>query len=200
VSSRFASGDDPEARAHALARGDVAIKTIGDVLGQYTRRPEHKSIAPDGAPAGDETVGRLERRPVHSAPVETELIGKEGNKLEERLTCEVLDQAEYQTSYGRRVDPWTELILPILREIGARALAEQTGFKIRSIYDVLNRGARPHPRRRAVYEDKAIAHAHSQLEARDEEPPTTGAAILSRYLETSALRTSSGPPAVFEDH
>jgi hypothetical protein len=51
-----------------------------------------------------------------------------------------------------------------------------------------------------VLSASAIAHAHSQLEARDEEPPTTGAAILSRYLETSALRTSSGPPAVFEDH
>jgi hypothetical protein len=62
----------------------------------------------------------------------------------------VLEQAEYQTSYGCRVDRWSDLVLPILRQIGARALAEQTGFKVRSIYNVLNKAARPHPKRRAV--------------------------------------------------
>ena len=51
----------------------------------------------------------------------------------------MLQQAEYQTTYDRRVDPWTDLVLSILRQLGARALAEQTGFKIRSIYDVLKR-------------------------------------------------------------
>jgi Transmembrane secretion effector len=146
-----------------LARGDVAIKTVGDILSQYGRRPEHKSLAPDGARAGADTVGLLNRRPVRSAPLETELIGKEGNKLDERLTGEVLEQAEYQTSYGRRVDPWTELVLPVLREIGARALAQQTGFKVRSIYDVLNKGARPHPARRAVYEEVAMAYVERRL-------------------------------------
>jgi hypothetical protein len=178
----IAAGDDAEARAHALARGDVPIRTLGDVLSQYRRRPEHKSLAPDAAPAGAETVGLLRRRPVRSTPVESELIGKEGNKLEERLTGEVLEQAEYQTSYGRRVDPWTELVLPVLREIGARTLAEQTGFKVRSIYDVLMRGARPHPRRQAVYEERAIAHARRALEAMGDEVPASGTAILQRYL------------------
>jgi len=180
---RIAGGDDPEARAYALARGDVAIKTIGDVLGQYRHRPEHKSLAPDGTTAGADTVGLLRRRPVRSTPVETELIGKEGNKLEERLTGELLEQREYQTNYGRRVDVWTELVLPGLREFGARALAEQTGFKIRSIYDVLNRGALPHARRRAVYEEQASAHARRALEALGEKVPASGTAVLQRYLQ-----------------
>jgi hypothetical protein len=176
-------GRDPEAQAHALARGDVAIKTIGDVLGQYRLRPEHKSLAPGGNPASVETVGLLSRRLVRSAPVETELIGKEGNKLEERLSGEVLELRQYQTSYGSRVDPWTELYLPVLKEIGARALAEQTEFKVRSIYDVLNRGVRPHLRRRANYEQCAIAHSRAVLTALGEQVPTSSAAILRTYLD-----------------
>lgn len=187
----IASGDDPEARAHVLARGDVAIKTVGDILSQYRRRPENKSLAPDGEPAGTETVGLLGRRPVRSALVDTELIGKEGNKLEERLSGEVLEQAEYQTSYGRRVDHWTELVLPILREIGARALAEQTGFKIRSIYDVLNKNARPHAKRRTAYEEAALSHASSHLKNWSAEVPETGLAVLRRYLEERERQGSS---------
>lgn len=95
----------------------------------------------------------------------------------------MLEQADYQTSYGRRVDPWTDLYLPVLREIGARALAEQTGFKVRSIYDVLNRGVQPHLRRRAVYEERAISHAREALKALGEKVPTSAAAILRRYLD-----------------
>jgi hypothetical protein len=188
------SGDDSEARVHALARGDVAIKTIGDILGQYPRRPEHKSLAPDSSPAGAATVGRLERRPVFSRPVMTELIGKEGNKLEERLSGEVLEQAEYQTGYGRRVDPWTELYLPVLREIGARRLAEETGFKVRSIYDVLNRGVRPHAGRRTAYEDAAVAHACEQLTGWGEEAPESALAVLRRFLEVREGRKPHGRP------
>jgi hypothetical protein len=183
----MAAADDPEARAGARPRprrrGDVAIRTIGEIIGQYPRRPEHKSLAPSGGPAGAETLGLLRRRPVRCAPVETDLIGKEGNKLEERLSGEVLEQADFQTSYGRRVDPWEQLVLPVLKQIGARKFAELTGFKIRSIYDVLNRGVRPHPRRRAVYEERAIAHARKALEVLGEKVPASGMAILQRYLQ-----------------
>ena len=184
------SGEEIAAGETALpTRGDVAIKTIADVVSQYRRRPEHKSLAPDGTPAGEETVGLLRRRPVRGTPVETELIGKEGTKLEERLSGEVFEQAEYQTSYGPRVDPWTELVLTVLREIGARALAEQTGFKIRLIYDVLNRGARPHASRRAAYETAAVARAREQLTGWGEEAPESTSAILRRYLELRRIRS-----------
>ena len=75
---------DPETRTHALARGDVTISLLGDVLAQYRRRPEHKSLGPDGTPIGRDTRGLLQRRPVTSGTLKTELVGKEGNKLEER--------------------------------------------------------------------------------------------------------------------
>jgi hypothetical protein len=38
----------PERFAHALTSGAVVIDTLAGVLGRYTRRPEHKSLAPDG--------------------------------------------------------------------------------------------------------------------------------------------------------
>ena len=131
------------------------------------------------------TVGLLTRRPVRSAPVETELIGKEGNKLEERLTGEVLDHGEYQTTYSRRVDPWTELYLPVLREIGARTLAELTGFKNRSIFDVLNRGARPHPLRRLRYQDAAVSYASGRLMSRGATVPVSDLEVLRLYLKAA---------------
>ena len=40
--------DQPERFAHALTSGAVVIDTLANVLGRYTRRPEHKSLAPDG--------------------------------------------------------------------------------------------------------------------------------------------------------
>jgi hypothetical protein len=100
----------------------------------------------------------------------------------------VLEPGDYQTTYGSRVDPWSDLVLPVLREIGARALAEQTGFKIRSIYDVLNRGVRPHQRRRVVYEERAIERACSGLEALGEAIPAGATASLRRYLQERGRR------------
>jgi hypothetical protein len=57
---------------------------MGRVLGRYIRRPEHTSLAPDGGPAGPDTVGLPRRRPVHGHPDSTMLIGKEGNQLVEQ--------------------------------------------------------------------------------------------------------------------
>jgi hypothetical protein len=182
--------DDPETRSHQLSRGDVLIRTLGGVLGQYRRRAEHKSLAPDGTPAGEETTGLLQRRPVRSAPEQTELTGKESNKLEERLTGEALDSAECETSYGRRGDRWTRLVLPVLNDIGAPAIVRETGFKIRAIYNALNGGARPRSGRRSTYEDLAIAHATGQLATWNVKPPNVADAILARYLEERERRAT----------
>lgn len=75
---------DPERLAHELAAGTVRVRTLGDVLHDYARRPEHKSLAPDGSHVTGATVGKLRPRPVESHPALTILTGKEGNKLLER--------------------------------------------------------------------------------------------------------------------
>ena len=54
---------------------------MGRVLGRYVRRPEHKSLAPDGSAASPDTRGLLRRRPVRARPTGTMLIGKEARPL-----------------------------------------------------------------------------------------------------------------------
>lgn len=134
----------PERFATELAAGALRVRTLGEVLATYDQRPEHKSLAPDGAPAGSATVGLLPRRPVHSSPARTHLAGKEGNKLLERLTGVVADPADYRTDYGVRADPWSELVLPVLREMGAAVATQRTDRTWRrSIERIINDGHRP---------------------------------------------------------
>jgi hypothetical protein len=177
--------DDPETRSHRLSRGDVLLRTLGDVLGQYRQRAEHKSLAPDGTSAGEETHGLLQRRPVGSTPAQTELTGKESNKLEERLTGQTDDSSEYQAAYGTRGDRWSTLVLPVLKELGARELADRTGFGIRAIFDVVAERARPHRRRAAIYEQVAVDYASERLAALALPVPATPRSILQAFLSLS---------------
>jgi hypothetical protein len=172
--------DDPDARAYALARGDVPIQTLGDILSRYRSRPEHKSLAPDGEPAGPETIGLLQRRPVKSSPENTDLTGKEGSKLEERATAEVHDAADYLNRYGCRASTWP-LVVEVLKEIGAPAVARATGASRQAMYDVLD-GALPRRKRRHELERIAASRARQQLLEWQIEPPATEAALLRLYL------------------
>lgn len=124
-------------------------------------RPEHKSLAPDGKPAGPDTVGLLRRRPVHGHPDSTRLIGKEGNQLVERVSGQVESSGEYRNEYGTRTDPW-ERTLERLREIGAAKLVEETGFSRSAVYGVLA-GARPHQGNRRRYEEVGAGTATEGL-------------------------------------
>ena len=141
---------DGQSDREALSQsGAVVVESMARVLGRYVRRPEHKSLAPSGSPAGPGTVGRLPRRPVHGQPDTTNLIGKEGNQLVERVTGQVVGPREYRNDYGARADPW-DRVLERLREIGAAEIVRQTGFSRSAVYAVLN-GAKPHPLNRMRY-------------------------------------------------
>jgi hypothetical protein len=144
--------EDPEFQELALVRGDVVISSLGDVIRRY-RLPEHKSLAPDGGPAVGDTKGLLRRRPIESAPVLTDLTGKEANKLIERLIGEVTDPREYRTDYGVRGDRWDSLVVPVLRRIGASMVAEQTGRSRSSVERAIreNNPTEPHASTRALY-------------------------------------------------
>ncbi len=167
-----------ETRSHALTSGSIPITTLGDVLTRYSRHPEHKSVAPDEQPAGRETHGLLRRRPVTSSPHETELIGKEGNKIEERISGYATDG--YRNSYGPRESSW-QVTLSVLQEIGAPEAAREAHLSRSSVYAVLN-GAQPHPDRRIVYEQLATRFARQRLSAWDAPPPAETTALLSEYL------------------
>jgi hypothetical protein len=146
--------DDPDLYADALHQGATPIATLADIITAYQHRPEHKSLAPDHTPAGRNSTGLLNRRPVTSSPTKTELTGKEGNNLEQRATSELTDAGQYRNNYGTRSDTWPET-LDALRHIGATEIRRQTGFSRSSINEVLSGRAHPHPRRRAIYEELA---------------------------------------------
>lgn len=67
----LSAAEDPERFSCALASGAVRLQTLADVLARYRLHPEHKSLAPNGTWADEETRGLLQRRPVSSAPVLT---------------------------------------------------------------------------------------------------------------------------------
>ena len=172
---------DPDAFAETLQRGDTVIQTLSEVLGRYSRRPEHKSLGPDGTPAGAETHGVLARRPISSSPANTELTGKEGNKLAERISGEIGDPDAYRNHYGKRTDPWQELYLPILNELGAAKVIAHTGMSSSAVYEVLN-GSEPRRASRARYEELAVGHARAHLTDWGVPCPTTPASTAAVYL------------------
>ena len=127
---------DPYFQPH-LAEGRIRVRTLGDVLAAFRTRPEHKSLAPDGSPATGRTNGQLQRRPVESAPVLTDLIGKEGNNLEERSLGIGNDPSSYRNQYGNRGNRWTQLVLPVLQELGVEEVMRRTGRQKSAVYEVL---------------------------------------------------------------
>lgn len=182
-----ADRSDPDRFTNASLRGDPVINTLADILARYRDRTEHKSRGPDTQPATSDTGGLLQRRPVESHPTLTELIGKEGNQLAERLSAELTDPASYRNDYGPRADRWETLVLPVLREIGAFDLGDRTGLAAASVYRVLN-GTRPHPANRRRYEQAAVNHADRGLTTWSVATPHDPSAALCRYLQERARR------------
>lgn len=134
----------PNTYATNLANGQIDLRTLGNVLDRYQLRIEHKSLAPDGTPTTETTQGKLRRRPVHAHPASTHLIGKEANKLVERVTGADPGISNAVTDYGMLGDPWTDVTLPILREMDSRVVASKTGVTERRVRDWRTGKARPH--------------------------------------------------------
>jgi hypothetical protein len=136
-------GESPQLYGDQLARGYVELRTLAHVINTYRQRAEHKSLDPIGRPAAGTTLGRLHRRPVHSRPADTLLIGKESNKLAERETGGA-DGRDSVVVYGPAGDEWTEWIMPALRRVGLRRVAEALGISERRARDLVKGRARPH--------------------------------------------------------
>jgi hypothetical protein len=183
----------PAEFTEATATGAVALRSLASVLAGHPHRPEHKSLAPDGGPATGTVKGLLQPRPIQSAPALTRLIGKEGNKLLERLTGEVTDPDDYLTTYtDPATNPWPSLVLPVLRDIrdvlGARQFAREVGVSDRQVRNWLNDDVVPHAgasghRQRA--EKLAVSWCVDQLRAAGHRPPADPYATLYLYLTVS---------------
>jgi len=162
VAITTASPHQPDFFKH-IQDGQVRVKTLGDVLAEFKRRPEHKSLAPDGTPTTSETAGLLSRRPIESAPVLTDLIGKEGNDLEERAAGVTIDSGDYRSQYGNRGDRWTSLVLPLLRDLGAEEVMRRTGRSRSAVYEVLGGRTKGTGAPMIKYRDVAIEEAAERL-------------------------------------
>ena len=176
-----ATPHDPEF-AQRINEGHVRIRTLGDVIAQFRMRPEHKSLAPDGTPTSGETHGLLQHRPVESAPVLTDLIGKEANQLDERQVGLAASPDDYRSNYGNRGDRWTQLVLPILRSLGPEEVMRRSGRRKSAVYDVLAGKTRSTGAPAARYRDIAVAEARQSLNTVERTIPRHPYGSLYRYL------------------
>jgi hypothetical protein len=105
--------------------GAVRVRTYRDVLSEYLRHPEAKSLAADGGPVRGSTTGLLQRRPVKASPVIAR-IGKEANRIEERISGLATRPEEYLNEY---VDPgaWRKQLESLLESTTKMDLARQLG-------------------------------------------------------------------------
>ncbi len=171
---------DPERFDIAIAAGATRIHTLGDILNRFPHHPEHKSLAADGAAVDRHAQGLLQRRPVESAPVLTDLIGKESNLLEERLTGAITDPDQYLETHGTRGDRWSELVVPVLNEMGAKEVMARTGRKKSAVYEAIAGRSRPTGSEAAPYRQAAAEWAAEHLRARSEYVPRHWAGVLYR--------------------
>jgi hypothetical protein len=145
---------DPEADPYAVTTRDgrpgmARVDTFADVLGKYETHPEAKSLGPDGEPCGRATVGLLQRRPVTVGKIV--LIGKESNRLDERSRGELTaDDVDERITTYKDHDEWYRVVVPRLREEGAKAVAETTGVSERRARDWLTGKAVPHAGRQVA--------------------------------------------------
>ena len=164
--------ENAERFAADMAGGAIQLQTLADVLARYRLHPESKSLGPDGRWAHEETRGLMQRRKVSSAPVLTDLCGKEGNKLIERLSGEIESVEEYRTDYGARADRWRTLVVPVLRQmrdaVGTAEMSDRIRAHRRSLERVLGaQDVRPHASTRKLYLDALHDWCLSQLAQRD---------------------------------
>jgi predicted nucleic acid-binding Zn ribbon protein len=160
----------------------IKVKTNRDVLDRYRSHPEPKSLDQDGKPCARQTVGLLQRRPVHTT--EIVYIGKESNRLEDATAGLVHDLGEILASYrDPQLDPYRILVLPALRTFGTAQVAEATGLDRRTVQRLLRERQYPHRRHRASLIAVAAGLAASTIRARGGDPPRAPLAVLRSYLE-----------------
>ena len=145
--------------------GVVRVRTYGDVVRAYLGRPEAKSLAPDGNPVTARTTGVLRRRSIEAAgPIV--YVGKEGNRLDERLNGLVTDPSDYRSLYE---DParttWSELLLPVLAKMPRAEVLSGSKLSRRTIERYIYRGMHPHKTHEDALTRLAINHASQELTA-----------------------------------
>jgi len=123
------------------SRTMTRVKSYGDVLREYEYNPEAKCADASGAPCRKQTVGLLGRR--HIAINGFTYIGKESNKLEEVEEGGIPSESDVYTIFNDpRRDEWRTRILPLLKAMPLRDLAQRSGLSRRAL-QMIRAGRRP---------------------------------------------------------
>jgi hypothetical protein len=99
--------------------------------------PEWKMLGSDGTVCKAGTKGLLSPRPVIVRAIH--LVGKEGNRLEEVATGEVIDPDEVLIDY--KDDEWEAVVLPTLSSVTVTDVARRAGMDRAGLSDYLRRRA-----------------------------------------------------------
>jgi hypothetical protein len=122
--------------------GMARVDTFEEVLAKYETHPEMKSLGPNGEVCGRSTIGLLQRRPMTAGKII--LIGKEANRIEERRSgASTLSDRESRVTTYDDDDEWKRFILPKLRSLGAKNVAEIAKVSDRRARDWLKERAVP---------------------------------------------------------
>jgi hypothetical protein len=122
--------------------GRVEVKTYRDVLAEYRRHAETKSLASTGKVCDGTTVGLLQRRTITVRYVTH--VGKESNRLEEVNAGLVHDPDEVYTEYiDPRHDPTWQRALQHLKRIPIETLMAETELSRSQLIAIRNGHARP---------------------------------------------------------
>jgi hypothetical protein len=175
----------------AVTQGVARVKTYGDVVDEYRCHREHKSLAPDGQPCSQATVGLLQRRPVEA--LEVAYVGKESNRLEDVEHGWIKDEDEVMTEYvDPSNDPFVRFVVPVLRDLQRDQLAALCELHPDSLKRVIA-GRRPRASTRERLTAIAVTHARETLVSHEAETPDSSLALLRRYVEVYGPRDRTCP-------
>ncbi len=164
----------------------VTVKSYRQVLADYLAHPEAKSTGPDGTPCGPRTRGLLRRRAL--SPATISYIGKESNRLDDVQHGLVLDGSEVETTYATRTtsggDAWSDLVVPVLRDIALADLCDRTGLAVSTLKAIRSGASRPRTanRRRLL----AIAARHARAATSSSADHLGDLEACSNYLANRA--------------
>jgi hypothetical protein len=162
--------------------GLVRVRSYRDILIDYEGHPEAKSLGPHGEKVEKWTRGLLQRRPVE-ALMPLHLIGKEANRLDDRVSGVVLDYEDYQTEYANPHDVWATLVVPTLATMDRSEVASRTGVHRRTVERYVSGRAKPQRRREQLLIQLAVDHATKVLREWGTTQTHGYLVTLHRYLQ-----------------
>jgi hypothetical protein len=126
----------------------VVPESIRIILRQYLRRPESKSLAPDGTCCTAETKGLLQRASIEASEIVP--VGKETDRRwEQGEDMSLLDFQVLEYRKSDKIVPLHTTVRNRLARQGIRALMRSTGLSQHTIERAM-RGERLHPRTRKI--------------------------------------------------